>query len=74
VFQVTITTARGLFQRTEHRHVHGDQLWIVLDPQPHLEAQEGPSSRLPGRMMRLEWRPDPREEFRRTWRSNCRAG
>lgn len=74
VFQVTITTARGLFQRTEHRHVHGDQFWIVLDPQPHPEGRDGPSSSLPGRVMRLEWRPDPREEFRRTWRSSCRAG
>ncbi|MFM7290235.1 MAG: hypothetical protein ACKO6B_03260, partial [Planctomycetia bacterium] len=74
VFQVTITTARGLFQRTEHRHVHGDQFWIVLDPQQHPQEHDGTPAGLPGRMMRLEWRPDPREAFRRTWRSSCRAG
>ena len=74
VFQITITTARGTISRTEHRHVHGDQLWIVLDPQHREDRYTMDPMILPGRVIRLAWGADPRESFLQAWRSICRAG
>lgn len=70
VFQVTITTRRGLSLRTEHRHVHGDQLWLVID--------DGDTSATPshhaGRVVSVGSATLPISAFRRTWRQLCHAG
>ncbi len=74
VFQITVTTDRGTVSRTEHRHVHGDQLWIVLNSQRHSDREPWAPAALSGRLMTLAWRTDPRESFRTGWRNICRAG
>ena len=74
VFQMTITTDRGTVSRTEHRHVHGDQLWIVLGMRWHDSVPPAAPVVLPGRTIRLAWAPDPRIAFREGWRNICRAG
>jgi uncharacterized protein (DUF58 family) len=74
VFQMTVTTDRGTANRTEHRHVHGDQLWIVLGSQRHEGVEPAALVALPGRMIRLPWAIDPRVAFREGWRNICRAG
>ena len=74
VFQVTVTTDRGTVHRTEHRHVHGDQLWIVLGSQGDEGVPTAASLALPGRMIRLAWTTDPWTAFREGWRNICRAG
>ena len=74
VFQMTVTTDRGTVNRTEHRHVHGDQLWIVLGSKRHEGLQPAAPVVLPGRMLRLPWTIDPRIAFREGWRNICRAG
>ncbi|MFM8283253.1 MAG: DUF58 domain-containing protein [Planctomycetaceae bacterium] len=67
VFQVSIVTARSLARRVEHRHVHGDRLWIVFDTDP-----AGPRPTLPGRTLWLSGSIP--EAFRRGWRNLCHAG
>jgi len=70
VFQVTITTRRGLTLRTEHRHVHGDQVWLVID-------DGGTSSAPPvaaGRVFDVGPATASLAAFRRTWRHLCHAG
>jgi len=69
VFQVTITTCRGLRLRTEHRHVHGDQLWLVIDDGHAVVG--GP--RLGGRVVHVGSATAPLPSFRRTWRHLCHA-
>jgi len=68
-FQITITTARGIGTRTEHRHVHGDQVWLVLDD----AAADAQLQRPPGRLVRIPWDDDPVHGFQRAWRSLCHA-
>lgn len=70
VFQVTITTRRGLRLRTEHRHVHGDQLWLVID-----DGDAGPPvAHQAGRVVMVGSATAPLPSFRRTWRHLCHAG
>lgn len=67
VFQVSIVTRRAVARRVEHRHVHGDRLWIVIDG-----ADAGARPPLPGRSLWLSGSiPD---SFRRGWRNLCHAG
>jgi len=70
VFQVTITTRRGMVHRTEHRHVHGDQLWLVIDDGDSAAAQSHPA----GRVVSVGPPTLPLPAFRRTWRQLCHAG
>jgi uncharacterized protein (DUF58 family) len=70
VFQVTITTSRGLGVRTEHRHVHGDQLWLVIDDGDTVASV----SHLAGRVVTVGSATTPLPSFRRTWRQLCHAG
>lgn len=70
VFQVTITTSRGLGVRTEHRHVHGDQLWLVIDDGDTVASV----SQLAGRVVTVGSATTPLPSFRRTWRRLCHAG
>ena len=74
VFQITITTDCGTVNRTEHRHVHGDQLWIVLDSQQTVHDPLKAPVALPGRFMKLGWKSGLEEAFRQNWRTICRAG
>jgi uncharacterized protein (DUF58 family) len=67
VFQVSIVSRRALTRRVEHRHVHGDRLWIVID-----NDTAGPRSPLPGRSLWLSG--DIADSFRRGWRNLCHAG
>lgn len=70
IFQVTITTDRGLRSRTEHRHVHGDQLWVVL-------ATTGQKSQRPIRQGRMLWVADDRDPlfaFQHAWEQLCHVG
>jgi hypothetical protein len=67
VFQVSIVSRRVLTRRVEHRHVHGDRLWIVID-----NDTAGPRSPLSGRSLWLSG--DIADSFRRGWRNLCRAG
>jgi uncharacterized protein (DUF58 family) len=70
VFQVTITTRRGLRLRTEHRHVHGDQLWLVID-----DGETPAAAHLPaGRIVDVGSATTPLASFRRAWRQLCHAG
>ena len=70
VFQVTITTRRGLRLRTEHRHVHGDQLWLVVDDDDAAAALP----HLAGRVVSVGAATAPLPSFRRAWRHLCHAG
>lgn len=70
VFQVTITTRRGLSLRTEHRHVHGDQLWLVIDDGDVSTSHSHPA----GRVVSVGVGSAPLPMFRRTWRQLCHAG
>jgi len=70
VFQVTITTRRGLGLRTEHRHVHGDQLWLVIDD----GAPPSPAPPPAGRVVDIGPATAPLAAFRRAWRHLCHAG
>jgi hypothetical protein len=74
VFQVTVTTERGLTARTEHRHVHGDQLWVVLESAGSRGAAPSVRPALPGRGIWLESGERSLEEFGRAWRRLCHAG
>jgi uncharacterized protein (DUF58 family) len=76
-FQITVTSARALARRVEHRQVHGEQLFVVIDRPSDATGDPGPlPARMPGRMLRLE--ADPHDDvltvFRRRWRSICREG
>jgi uncharacterized protein (DUF58 family) len=65
LFHVTVVAGHAVMHRTEHRHVHGDRLWVVLRP-------HGGRPALPGRILTVE-QPGT-EAFRRAWRSLCHAG
>ena len=70
IFQVTITTQQGLQLRTEHRYVHGDQLWIVL-------ATAGEDSQRPagqGRTLWVQDDSDPLLAFQLAWEQLCHVG
>ena len=69
IFQVTITTCRGLQRRTEHRHVHGDQLWVVLIP---AEQQRRPAVK--GRTLWVQDASDPLIAFQHAWERLCHVG
>lgn len=69
IFQVTITTCRGLLRRTEHRHVHGDQLWVVLAA---ADETRRPAGR--GRTLWVQDNRDPLLAFQRTWEQLCHVG
>ena len=71
VFQVTITTSRGLIERTEHRHVHGDQLWVVLESG---DAAAAANQSLMGRAINLGVGERSLAAFEARWRSLCHAG
>lgn len=69
IFQVTITTCRGLRRRTEHRHVHGDQLWVVLAA---ADEAERPAGR--GRTLWVQDARDPLIAFQHAWEQRCHGG
>ncbi len=71
VFQVTITTSRGLCERTEHRHVHGDQLWVVMASAGDDDAG---CLTLPGKGIWLDVAERSLEAFEHRWRALCHAG
>jgi uncharacterized protein (DUF58 family) len=71
IFQVTITTLRGLQLRTEHRHVHGDQLWVVLTPAEQ-QQQRRPGGR--GRTLWVQDASDPLIAFQHAWERLCHVG
>lgn len=76
-FQLTITTELGLTHRTEHRHVHGDQRWIVLTHPtpdhdcPHCDERHRPPN---SSSIVVESADTLPAEFRRHWRHVCHAG
>jgi uncharacterized protein (DUF58 family) len=65
VFHVTVVSQHALALRTEHRHVHGDRLWIVL-------GTGAPRTGLAGRCLRVEGIGG--EAFRQAWKGLCHAG
>lgn len=70
VFQITITTCRGLRLRTEHRHVHGDQLCLVIEDGEPLPLGHVPA----GRVVAIGGSAASLVSFRRAWRHLCHAG
>lgn len=73
-FQITVTSAGALARGVEHRQVHGEQLFVVIDP-----GSSGGGAlpvRVPGRVLRLEvdLHDDVLTVFQRRWRSLCREG
>lgn len=76
-FQVTVTTDQGLAHRIEHRHVHGDQRWIVLTKDEEAEGCQicGQAHRtFPPHSTRLRCHAELADEFRQKWRQICHAG
>jgi len=69
-FQITVTTSLGERQRIEHRHVHGDELRIVLDTVGEPPADGRPARRT----IRVPLSPDCLQDFRHEWKGVCRAG
>ena len=65
-----MTTNLGQRQRVEHRHVHGDELRIVLDTAGEPAAVGSPSRRT----IRVPVSPDCLQDFRHEWKGVCRAG
>lgn len=77
VFQVTITTDIGLSHRTEHRHVHGDQRWIVLKAGAFAGTCDlcGAAHSAPSRQAVVLDQPQSvAADFHRKWRHICHAG
>jgi len=74
-FQITVTSARALAHRVEHRQVHGEQLFVVIDSQS-TGGGGAAAARVPGRVLRLEvdLHDDVLAVFQRRWRSLCREG
>lgn len=76
-FQVTITTDVGLAHRTEHRHVHGDQRFVVLSTAGFLpdcgicSDEHPPPSR---RAILLDHPRSVAADFQRKWRHACHVG
>lgn len=77
VFQLTVTTDIGLGHRTEHRHVHGDQRWIVLASEA-FDGQClicGSAHAIPDhRSIVLDRKDGIADDFRRKWRHVCHVG
>jgi len=76
-FQITVTSARALAERVEHRQVHGEQCFVVIAPRSPAAVDAGRAApRTPGRSLWLE--VDPHDDvlavFQRRWRSICREG
>lgn len=69
VFQITITTGRGLRLRTEHRHVHGDQLCLVIEDGEPIS----PGHASAGRLVAIGGSAASLASFRRVWRHLCHA-
>lgn len=77
VFQLTITTDRGIGHRVEHRHEHGEQKRVVLRTRTSAKACEicGDShGTLQRHSIVLDHSDDIAAEFRRKWRLACHAG
>ncbi|WP_010584132.1 DUF58 domain-containing protein [Schlesneria paludicola] len=77
VFQLTITTDRGVGHRVEHRHVHGEQKRVVLRTRSSEKSCEicGDSHNTPQRhSIILDRSDDIAAEFRRKWRLACHVG
>lgn len=70
LFQITVTTSRGLRERVEHRHVHGDELRIVLDS----ESDDDTGRRAAGRAIHVPAGPDALEAFKARWKAVCHVG
>ena len=77
LFQLTITTEQGLSHRTKHRHVHGDQRWVVLthpfqtDDCPLCGDLHRPPA---SSSIVVECTDKLPLEFSRKWRQACHAG
>jgi uncharacterized protein (DUF58 family) len=70
LFQITVTTSRGLRERVEHRHVHGDELRIVLDT----ESDAAAGRRSTGRAIYVPATPDALQAFKARWKAVCHVG
>lgn len=70
IFQITVTTSRGLRERVEHRHVHGDELRIVLDIESDADAEWRPA----GRIIHVPAASESLPTFKARWRAMCHVG
>ena len=70
IFQITVTTSRGLRERVEHRHGHGDELRVVLD----IDSDAHSGRRLTGRAIHIPATPDSLQVFKSCWKAVCHAG
>ena len=73
VFQVRVTTPKGLQQGPEHRSIQGDQLCIVLSNEPSEDSTFIRHTKF-GRTIWIRQSDDPLLAFQNSWEKLCHVG